>query len=43
MTIHEVEKAMGIRDNAPFDVSDKKFARLEALLKVSLNVFEVTL
>ena len=43
VTIHEVEEVMGIRDNAPFDVSEEKFAALEALLKVSLNVFEVTL
>ena len=34
---------MGIRDNTPFDASEEKFAALEALLKVSLNVFEVTL
>ena len=43
VTIHEVEEAMGIRDNTPFDASEEKFAALEALLKVSLNVFEVTL
>ena len=43
VTIHEVEEAMGIRGNAPFDASEEKFAALEALLKVSLNVFEVTL
>ena len=42
-TIHEVEEAMGIRNNAPFDASQEKFATMEALLKVSLNVFEVTL
>ena len=42
VTIHEVEEAMGIRDNTPFDASEEKFARLEALLKVSLNVFELT-
>ena len=34
---------MNIRDNTPFDASEEKFAALEALLKVSLNVFEVTL
>ena len=34
---------MDIRDNKAFDVSEEKFAALEALLKVSLNVFEVTL
>ena len=34
---------MGIRDNKAFDASEEKFAALEALLKVSLNVFEVTL
>ena len=43
VTIHEVEEAMGIRDNTPFDASEEKFAALKALLKVSLNVFEVTL
>ena len=43
VTIHKVEEAMGIRDNTPFDASEEKFAALEALLKVSLNVFEVTL
>ena len=43
MTIHEVEEAMGIRDNTPFDASEEKFAALAALLKVSFNVFEVTL
>ena len=42
VTIHEVEEAMGIRDNTPFDASEEKFAALEALLKVSLNVFEAT-
>ena len=42
-TIHEVEEAMGIRDNVPFDASEEKFAVLEAVLKISLNVFEVTL
>ena len=42
VTIHEVEEAMGIRDNTPFDASEEKFAALEGL-KVSLNVFEVTL
>ena len=43
VTIHEVEEAMGIRDNKSFEQSEEKFAALEALLKVSLNVFEVTL
>ena len=43
VTIHEVEEAMDIRENKPFEQSEEKFARLEALLKVSLNVFEVTL
>ena len=43
VTIHEVEEAMNIRDNAPFNASEENFARLEELLKVSLNVFEVTL
>ena len=43
VTIHEVEEAMDIRDNKAFDASEEKFAAVEALLKVSLNVFEVTL
>ena len=43
VTIHEVKEAMGIRDNKSFEQSEEKFAALEALLKVSLNVFEVTL
>ena len=43
VTIHEVEETMGIRDNTPFNASEENFARLEELLKVSLNVFEVTL
>ena len=43
VAIHEVEEAMGIRDSVPFDASEEKFAALEVLLKVSLNVFEVTL
>ena len=43
VTIHEVEEAMDIRTNAPFDASEEKFAALEVLLKVSLKVFEVTL
>ena len=43
VTIHEIEKAMDICDNKPFDQSEEKFARLEELLKVSLNVFEITL
>ena len=34
---------MGIRDNAPFEQSEEKFARLERLLKVSLNMFEIIL
>ena len=34
---------MGICDNKAFDQSEENFARLEELLKVSLNVFEVTL
>ena len=43
VTIPEVEEAMDIRDNAPFNHSEEKFAALEALLQVTLNVFEVTL
>ena len=43
MSIHEVEEAMGICDNKSFEQSEENFARLEELLKVSLNVFEVTL
>ena len=42
-TIHEIEEAMDIRDNKPFEQSADKFAKLESLLKVSINVFEVTL
>ena len=34
---------MDICDNKAFDQSEENFARLEELLKVSLNVFEVTL
>ena len=43
VTIHEIEEAMDICDNKPFEQSEEKFTRLEELLKVSLNVFEVTL
>ena len=43
VTIHKVEEAMDIHDNKAFEQSEEKFAALEALLKVSLNVFEVTL
>ena len=43
VTIHEIEEAMDICDNKSFDQSEEKFSRLEELLKVSLNVFEVTL
>ena len=43
VTIHEIEKAMGICDNKSFEQSEEKFAALEELLNVSLNVFEVTL
>ena len=43
VTIHEIGKAMGICDNKSFDASEENFARLEELLKVSLNVFEITL
>ena len=34
---------MDICDNKTFDQSEEKFTRLEELLKVSLNVFEITL
>ena len=34
---------MDICDNKAFDQSEEKFARLEELLNVSLNVFEITL
>ena len=43
VTIHEIEKAMDICDNKAFDQSEEKFTRLEELLKVSLNIFEITL
>ena len=43
VTIHEIEEAMDIYDNKPFDQNEEKFSRLEELLNVSLNVFEVTL
>ena len=43
VTIHEIEKAMDICENKPFDQSEEKFERLEELLKVSLNIFEITL
>ena len=43
VTIHEIKKAMDICDNKAFDQSEEKFTRLEELLKVSLNVFEITL
>ena len=29
VTIHEVEEAMNIRDNAPFNASEENFARLD--------------
>ena len=34
---------MHICDNKPFDQSEEEFSRLEELLNVTLNVFEVTL
>ena len=43
VTSHEIEKAMDICDNKPFDASEEKYVKLEELLKVSLNVFEITL
>ena len=33
VTIHEVEEAMNIRDNAPFNASEENFARLERILR----------
>ena len=42
-TVHEIEKAMDICGNKPFEVSTDNFAKLESLLNVSINVFEVTL
>ena len=41
--IHEIEEAMDICVNKPFKQSEEKFSRLEELLNISLNVFEVTL
>ena len=41
--IHEIEEAMDICDNKPFHLSEEKFSRLEELLNVSFNVFNVTL
>ena len=43
VSILEVEEAMGIRDKKPFEQSEEKLLRLEELLNVTLNVFEVTL
>ena len=43
VTIHEIKEAMDICDNKPFDQSEEKFSRLEELLNVSFNIFEVTL
>ena len=43
VTIHEIEEAMDICDNKPFDQSKEKLSKLEELLTVSLNIFEVTL
>ena len=43
VTIHEVEEAMDIWDNKSFEQSEEKYSRLEELLKVSLNVFKLTL
>ena len=43
VTIHEIEEAMDICVNKPFKQSEEKFSRLEELLNISLNVFEVTL
>ena len=43
MTIHEIGEVMDICDYKPFHLSEEKFTRLEELLKVLLNVFEITL
>ena len=43
LSIHEIEEAMDIRNNKPFEQSEEKFAKLESMLKVPINVFEVTL
>ena len=43
VTIHEIKETMDICDNKAFDQSEEKFSRLEELLNLSLNVFEVTL
>ena len=37
--IHEIEEAMNIHHNKPFDQSEEKFSRLEELLNMTLNVF----
>ena len=42
-TIDEIEEAMDIQGNKPFEVSTDNFAKLESLLNVSINVYEVTL
>ena len=43
VTIHEIEEAMDICDNKAFEQSEEKFSKLEELLNISLNVFEITL
>ena len=43
VSIYKIEEAMDTCDNKPFEQSEEKFSRLEELLKVSHNVFEVTL
>ena len=43
MTIHEIEEAMDICDNHPFDQTEEKISRLEELLNVPIIVFEVSL
>ena len=43
VTIHEIEETINICDNKLFDQSEEKFSRLEELLNVSPNAFEVTL
>ena len=43
VTIYEIEEAMDICNNKPFEQSEERFMRLEELLNVSLNIFEITL
>ena len=43
VTIHEIGEAKDICDNNPFYQSEEKFSRLEGVLNITLNAFEVTL